>query len=232
MLMNGAIITLVIAPLIAGSMWIYSASSAAFQFQHDIREAQNARNRLIRAFLATESDVRGFAATKDPYFAASYHARVDTFNAMAVTFQRDLRQLHLVGADSIIARELRTYARWNRMVALPIINRSRSDAPYLLRVADPVFAARMLGDDRGAEAMLENAAAASEIGRERLLRDILFLSVALVAAVASTGVVLLLRHAAAEQRELTQTALYEDERRISRMLQLALAPETFLQLLA
>jgi serine phosphatase RsbU (regulator of sigma subunit) len=221
---NAALVIIMVAPLIAASIWIYSASSAAFRFQHEIREAQDTRDRLFRVFLATESDVRGFAATGDPYFAAAFRARVQTFRVLASALLRETRPLKISGEDLLIAREQQTYGDWDRTVAMPILDDSRANTAHLLRVVDPTFAARMLSDDRGAGAMLNGAATASEASRRNLLSHLLAGSVGLVALVAAAAIFLIRRHATAEQRELKQTVLYEEERRVSRILQRALTP--------
>jgi serine phosphatase RsbU (regulator of sigma subunit) len=221
---NAALVLIMVAPLIAASIWIYSASSAAFRFQHEIREAQDARDRLFRVFLATESEVRGFAAAGDPYFAARYRARVQTFQVLASGLLRQTRSLKISGEGRLIARVQQTYRQWHRTVALPILNDNRVNTAHLLRVVDPTFAARMLSDDHRADVMLNDAATASEIGRRNLLSHLLVGSVGLVALVASAAIFLARRHATAEQRELKQAVLYDEERRVCRVLQSALRP--------
>lgn len=222
---NAALVLIMVAPLIAASIWIYGASSTAFRFQHEIAEAQGARNRLFRVFLATESDVRGFAATGDPYFAAAYRARVRTFQALASSLLAEMRPLNISGEGGLIAHEQQTYGRWHQTVAVPILNDNRVNTGHLLRVVDPTFAAHMLADDRKSETMLNGAAAASEASRRNLLSHLLAGSVGLIALIAAAAIFLIRRQAMAEQRELKQTVLYEEERRVSRLLQQALTPE-------
>jgi serine phosphatase RsbU (regulator of sigma subunit) len=222
--LNVVLIVIMLAPLIAASIWIYSASSAAFRFQHDIREAQEARNRLFRAFLATESDVRGFAATGDPYFAARYRTRVRTFQVLASAMRDQARALKLPGEDRLVAREEQTYTHWHRAVAEPLLSERPTNDAHLLRVVDPAFAARMLSEDARSAVMLNGAAARSEAGRRDLLSRLLAGSIVLVALIASASIFLIRRHTRAEQRELQQTLLYEEERRVSEILQSALTP--------
>jgi serine phosphatase RsbU (regulator of sigma subunit) len=225
-LVNVAILAIMIAPLIAGSVWIYRASAAAFRYQREVRDAQAARAELARTFLATESDVRGFAASGDRYFAASYFARVHTFGALAATLRASFAPLGLaLAGDRLIAGEREAYRRWNSAVAMPILDGRRAQTARLLRSVDPALAARILDDDRRTGRLLDDAAHRSELARRLFLSRILIASVALVTSVAAAVVLLLLRHAAAERRTLTQRVLYEEERRVSRMLQAALAPD-------
>jgi serine phosphatase RsbU (regulator of sigma subunit) len=221
---NAALVIIMVAPLIAASVWIYGASSTAFRYQHEIREAQEARNRLFRAFLAAESDVRGFAATGDPYFASAYRARVRTFRVLTYSMLNETRALDLTGESTLTAREQQTYGEWHRAVAEPILSGRRTNAAHLLRVVDPIFAARMSSEDHRSADMLNAAASESEAGRRDLLSSLLAGSIALVALVASAAIFLIRRHATAEQRELEQTLLYQEERRVSRILQSALTP--------
>ncbi len=221
---NAAIAILLVLPLVVGSIWIYRASAGAFQFQHDIREAQNARGRLIRAFLATESDVRGFAATGDPYFARSYHERVRTFGSLSADLIGRLKSLFGANNGQIVSHERQTYTDWNRIVAAPILNGTGSKTGRVLRVLDPSIAASILKDDDDLTVLLNDAAAKSEFERQQLLRRILLASVALVASVATLVIVLLLRQAAIDQARLKQTLLYDEERRVSHILQSAYAP--------
>ena len=223
-LTNGLIAALLVFPLIVGSVWIYRASAGAFQYQHNIREAQNARGRLIRSFLSTESDVRGFAATGDPYFAHAYRERVRTFGALSIALGERLKSLFVGGDGKIVSQDRQTYADWNRIVAVPILSGSRSQAGRVLRVLDPALAARILKDDDELTVLLNDAAATSEFERQQLLRRILLASIALVASVATVVIVLLLRQAAIDQARLRQTLLYDEERRVSRILQSAFAP--------
>ena len=211
-------------PLIVGSIWIYRASAGAFEFQRTVREAQNARGRVVRAFLSTESDIRGFAATRDPYFADAYHVRVRTFGSLAAILDDDLKVLSIGPNDRIVSQERQTYAQWNRMVAIPILIGARSQASHVLQVADPALAGRMLTEDDELTALLNDAAARSESERQQLLRRILFASIALVASVATLVIVLLLRQAAIDRARLKQTLLYDEERRVSRVLESAFAP--------
>ena len=103
-------------------------------------------------------------------------------------------------------------------------HQNRAGTTHLLRRLDPKFAGRMHSDDGREEAMLDGAAIAAEIGRRNLLSHLLAGSVILVALVASAAVLLIHRRELAEQRELKQTVLYDEERRVSRILQLALTP--------
>lgn len=224
MLLNLAVTIALVLPLIAGSVWMYQASAGAFRFQHNVREAQNARGRLIRAFLATESDIRGFAATGDPYFARAYRARVRTFDALSLELENDLATLFARGQDPIVARERQTYARWNRSVAIPIVDAMGTRAIRALRVVDPAYAGRILQDDDELTSLLNDAAATSEFERQQLLRRILLASVALVASAATIVIVFLLRQASLDRERLKQTMLYDEERRVSGVLQSAFAP--------
>jgi hypothetical protein len=46
---------------------MHRSSVDAFRCQHKLRLAQNARDRVMKLFLVSEADIRGFAATGDPY---------------------------------------------------------------------------------------------------------------------------------------------------------------------
>lgn len=221
---NAAIVAIMVAPLIAASIWIYGASSAAFRYQYEIRKAQDAKDALFSAFLATESDVRGFAATGDPRFAVLFRARERTFKILATALLREMHLLKLSGESTLIGREQQTYAQWHRRFATPILDGDRANTAKLLRVVDPALARRMSSDDRSIGAMLNSAATASERGRRNLLSHLLAGSVLLVALIASAAIFLIRRHASAEQRELKQTVLYEEERRVSEILQRAITP--------
>jgi serine phosphatase RsbU (regulator of sigma subunit) len=225
-LIDVAIVAIIIAPLIAGSIWMYRASAAAFGFQHNLRVAQNARAGLIRAFLATQSDVRGFAATGDAYFATAYRTDMQSFSARATDLRTGMRDLSVSSGDRLVSREKDAFTQWNRLVAQPILNGHGGDTSRLLRSVDPGFAERILADDDRATVLLDDLAAASESRREELLHRILLASIALVASVTGVIVFLILNRAAAERRELKQAVLYDEERRVSELLQSALAPES------
>jgi serine phosphatase RsbU (regulator of sigma subunit) len=225
-LIDAAIVAIIIAPLIAGSIWIYTASAAAFGFQHNLRVAQNARAGLIRAFLATESDVRGFAATGDAYFATAYRSDVRSFSARATDLLNAMRDLDVSSGDRLVSREKEAFTEWNRIVAQPILNGHHGSSSRLLRSVDPGFAKRILADDDRAIVLLDDVSAAFESRRQELLHRILLASIALVASVTAVIVFLILNRAAAERRVLKQAVLYNEERRVSEMLQLALAPES------
>lgn len=222
-----AIVVLVVAPLIAGSIWIYQASAGAFSTQRELRIAQNARNALKTTFLASEADVRGYAATRDPYFAQAYGRDHRAFPATASALRSDLAALRIDdGAASVLESEQENYARWMRRVAAPILDgRSGAATGRILRAAGAPLAAGMIADDRRLGAFLDDAAQSSEIHRQTLLRRILVASVTLVLAAAAVVAVLLEARAAAARRELRAAVLYEDERRITRLLQGALAPD-------
>jgi serine phosphatase RsbU (regulator of sigma subunit) len=204
---------------------MYGASAAAFRFQHDVREAQNARETLMIIFLASASEVRGYAATGDPAFAASYRRRSHTFGTVAAALDRDLAGLDLDGGRRFVAQEKQEYERWTHVVAIPTISQPRSAAARLVRTSGSSLGRQIADADRQTGQLLDEAAAKSEASRQALLSRILAVSVVLVGSVAAAVIVLLLSHAAEQQRKLRSAILYDEERRVSRMLQEALVPE-------
>jgi serine phosphatase RsbU (regulator of sigma subunit) len=219
------IIALVLTPLIIGTTWMYRASAEGFQFQHEVRVAQNARDRVMKLFLASEVDVRGFAATNDPYFSAHYRANSQFFASLSTALENSVRRVGVSGGVDIVLRESATYERWTRDVAAPILAEPRSQARHLLRIVDPSYVSAMLGDDRKLGGLLDDASARSDNDRQRLLRGILLGSELLVVLVTTIVAALLYARAAAQRRILVQSALYVEEQRITAMLQLALTPE-------
>jgi serine phosphatase RsbU (regulator of sigma subunit) len=210
-----AIVFLVVAPLIAGSVWIYLASAGAFRTEHDLRVARNAREELKDTFLAAESDVRGFAATHDPYFLRAYDADDRAFTPLVNALRPELSDLGITNADRIVTSLEQTYQRWAQTVAAPILaQRGGRSTADVLRKSEASLVQRMLSDDRKLASYLDDTAAVSEARRQTLLQRILFASVGLVLAAAAI-IVFLLR----------ARILYEDERRITAVLQTALAPE-------
>ncbi len=227
------LVALAILPLVVGSIWIYGASAGAFRLQHQIRIAQNGRNDVMRLFLAMEDAVRGFAATGDPFFAGVYHRNHSAFTALARISAAELDGLdggkH---APRLIADEERTYRRWTLAVGSPIIDGGRRGpkAAALLRNADTKLAARMAADDNRLTTLLYDVASASDVRRQTLLRRILLGTVSLVLAAAVVLATLLEARAAAARRELRQTVLYDEERRVTTLLQTALIPDRLPQI--
>jgi serine phosphatase RsbU (regulator of sigma subunit) len=212
---RAAIVILIVAPLIAGSVWIYEASAGAFRTEHEIRVARNAREQLKDTFLAAESDVRGFAATHDPYFLRAYDADHRAFAPLVQSLRPKMRDLGITSADRVITSLEQTYQRWAQTVAAPILaQRAGRSTADVLRKSDASLTQQMLSEDRQLGFFLDDTASASEARRQTLLQRILFASVSLVLAAA--GVVGVL---------LKARILYEDERRITAVLQSALAPE-------
>jgi serine phosphatase RsbU (regulator of sigma subunit) len=224
-LVRVGLVALAILPLAVGSLWIYSSSSRAFQLQHEIRIAQNGRNDVMRLFLAMEDAVRGFAATDDPFFAEVYHRNHVAFTALARTSAAELDGLDgRQHAPQLIADEVRTYRRWTEAVGSPIVDGHRRgpQAAGLLRNPDTELAARMAADDHRLGTLLNDVASASDVQRQTLLRQILLGTVLAAAALLAT---LLEARAAAARRELRQTVLYDEERRVTTLLQTALIPD-------
>lgn len=219
------VVAVVIAPLIVGSMWMYRASAGAFQFQHDVRVAQNARDGVMKAYLETDADIRGFAATNDSYFAAQYYARYRSFGPLSAKLENSARKLHIASGRELITRERVAYERWIHNVATIIVHHPHSSPRYLLRVVDPAYAASIFRADKQLGALFDDATTRSEDDRQRILRQILVASVSLVVLAAAILTALLYSRALAERRTLVQIALYAEERRITGMLQLALTPE-------
>jgi serine phosphatase RsbU (regulator of sigma subunit) len=227
-LVRVALVALAILPLVVGSIWIYGASAGAFRLQHQIRIAQNGRNDVMRLFLAMEDAVRGFAATGDPFFSDAYDRKHSAFTALARMSASELggldgREL----APQLIADEERTYQRWTQTVGSPIVDGHRRgpQAADLLRNADTTLETRMAADDRRLTILLDDVASASDVRRQTFLRRILFGSVSLVVAAAAVLATLLEARAAAGRRELRQTILYDEERRVTSLLQSALIPD-------
>lgn len=222
------LVGLAILPLAVGSTWIYGASAGAFRLQHQIRIAQNGRNDVMRLFLAMDDAVRGFAATGDPFFAKVYHRNHSAFAVLARGSAAELAGLDGRRSGlSLIADEERTYGRWTQTVGLPIINGDRRgpNAAGLLRNADTKLASRMATDDHRLASLLNDVASASDVRRQTLLRRILLGTVALVVAIAAVLATLLEARAAAARRELRQAVLYDEERRVTKLLQTALIPD-------
>jgi serine phosphatase RsbU (regulator of sigma subunit) len=223
-----ALVALAILPLVVGSIWIYGASAGAFRLQHQIRIAQNGRNDVMRLFLAMEDAVRGFAATGDPFFAAVYHRNHAAFTTLARVSAAQLDDLDgRQRAPQLIADEERTYRHWTQAVGSPIVDGHRRgpQAADFLRNADTQLAARMATDDHRLATLLNDVASASDVRRQTLLRRILLATVALVVAAAAVLATLLEARAAAARRELRQTVLYDEERRVTTLLQTALIPD-------
>ena len=233
LLVRAILVALAILPLVVGSIWIYGASAGAFRLQHQIRIAQNGRNDVMRLFLAMEDAVRGFAATGDPFFAGVYHRNHSAFTRLARISAAELDGLdggkH---APRLIADEERTYRRWTLAVGSPIIDGGRRGpkAAALLRNADTKLAARMAADDNRLTTLLYDVASASDVRRQTLLRRILLGTVSLVLAAAVVLATLLEARAAAARRELRQTVLYDEERRVTTLLQTALIPDRLPQI--
>jgi serine phosphatase RsbU (regulator of sigma subunit) len=219
------VIALVIAPLIVGSTWMYQASASTFAFEHSVRVAQHARDGVMKAYLATEADMRGFAATNDPYFAQRYRLRARSFEPLAATLEGVIGGVGISGGRVLIERERRTFHAWLRNVAAVIIANPRTAPSRLLRTADPAYAATMFATDERIGVRLDDASAAAESDRQRLLRTILLASVLLVLVAAGSAAILLYLRAVARRRSDVQYALYAEEQRISAMLQAALAPQ-------
>lgn len=219
------VVAVAIAPLIVGSIWMYRASAGAFQFQYDVRVAQNARDGVMKAYLETEADIRGFAATDDPYFAAQYNARYRSFGPLSTKLESSVRSLNIASGRELITRERVAYERWIRNVATIIVQHPRSPPRYLLRVVDPAYTAAIFHADSQLGVLLDDATMRSESDRQRFLRQILIASVSLVVLAGAILAALLYSRALAERRTLVQSALYAEERRVTGMLQLALTPE-------
>jgi serine phosphatase RsbU (regulator of sigma subunit) len=219
------VFAVVIAPLIVGSIWMYRASAGAFQFQHDVRVAQNARDDVLKAYLETEADIRGYAATNDSYFAAQYYARYRSFGPLSAKLESSAQSLDIANGRELITRERVAYNGWIRNVATIIVHHPRSPPRYLLRVVDPAYAASIVGADKQLGVLFDDATMRSESDRQRILRQILIASVSLVVLAAAILAALLYSRALAKRRTLVQRALYAEEQRITGMLQLALTPE-------
>lgn len=83
----------------------------------------------------------------------------------------------------------------------------------------------MAADDHRLAILLDDLASASDMRRQTLLRHILLGSVSLVVAAAAVLGTLVEARAAAARRELRQTVLYDEERRVTTLLQTALTPD-------
>lgn len=219
------VIALVLTPLMVGTSWMYRASAGAFRFQHDVRVAQNARDAVMKLFLATEADVRGFAATDDPYFALQYREHHRSFTARSSALASSIRNLGIPGGQTLVVLERATYQRWIRSVAIRIIAHPRSQSPHLLRTVDPSYAKVILDDDRQLGVLLDDSSARSESDRQRLLRQILLASVSLVVLIGTIVTALLYMQGRAGRQALVRGALYVEEQRITAMLRLALTPD-------
>jgi serine phosphatase RsbU (regulator of sigma subunit) len=218
------VMVLIIAPLIVGSAWIYQASASTFAFEHNVRVAQHARDAVMKAYLATDADVRGFAATNDPYFAERYRERVRSFEPLAATLENVISGAGISGGRVLVDRERSTYHAWLQNVAAVIIADPRAAPRRLLRSVDPAYGRTMFATDSRIGARLDDASAAAEADRQRLLRNILLASLLLVLVTAGIAATLLYLRARAKRRVDVQRALYAEERRITAMLQAALAP--------
>jgi serine phosphatase RsbU (regulator of sigma subunit) len=219
------VIGLLIAPLVIGGTWMYQASASTFAFEHNVRIAHHARDYVMKAYLAAEADVRGYAATNDPYFAQRFGERARSFAPLAATLDRVIGAAGINGGRVLVDRERRTYQAWLRNVAAIIIAHPHQAPGRLLRDADPAYSATMFSIDERIGARLDDASAAAEADRQRLLGTILLASVLLVLVTASAAAILLYLRAVARRRTAIQRALYCEEQRVSAMLQSALAPQ-------
>lgn len=219
-----AVVLLTVAPLAIGGKWMYDASNAAFDQQHDIRIAQNTRSELVRIHLVEEVDVRGYAATDDPYFVNHFNAGKHSFPDTARRLAKELWAIDHSFDGKPIRDELTLYARWQAKVVNPIFSQRRHTHEHLLRVTDPGFTRAFIEKDRSIEDFLDNAISTSESHRQRFLRHVLFASIALVLTAAVFVGVLLWFGELAERRRLVHASQYEEERRIAKMLQSTLVP--------
>lgn len=204
---------------------MYRASAGAFAFQHDVRVAQHARDDVMKAYLATEADVRGFAATNDRYFAEHYRERAAAFDPVSASLQRIVTSIGIRGGRQLVERENQTFHAWVRGVAGAIVERPGAASRQLLRTADPAYVGAMFDADRRLGNLLDDVATQSEIDRQRFLRNVLLASVLLVLVAATIVTLFLWARALAQRRLLVQGALYAEEQRVTAMLQLALTPD-------
>ncbi len=212
---------IVLLPIVAGATWIYRSSSFAFQYERQVRTAQNLRSRMIKTILYADSDLRESLITHEPRSYAAYlHAdsRVEgTANALDAT----LAELGLREARSLVRDERATFEEWQTTITRYGLSLQGRD--YLMRVGalSDRLTSRIRDDDDRLGASIDVAATAADESQQRLLGQILIGNILLVGSIAVVIGVLLEGRMKAERRSSEQSALYEREKHVASSLQQA-----------
>jgi serine phosphatase RsbU (regulator of sigma subunit) len=219
------IVLLVVSPLMAGGLWIYEASAAAFSQQHAVREAQLTRGSLVRILLEKESDVRGYAATSSPFFLQQFSQDGNAFEQTEAHLVEEIHNIDPAFDEQPIRQEIALYHRWVTTVAQPIFERRRGSLESLLRQNDRRFSAQFLVLDTQVTTFLDDAVSLSELHRQQLLRRILLASIGLVISAAFVVSVLMMQRERADRARFVNQMQLEKEQRLSDKLQRSLTPD-------
>ena len=92
-----------------------------FARQSNVQTAQLSLEELLRSQIVEENALRGYALTRDPYYADEYFTATSAFDARIASIRVSLANERVVRLDQLLTEYVRVQNQWRDEVAAPVL---------------------------------------------------------------------------------------------------------------